>query len=170
LQFAIRVLQDKGLALGAGAIESAQITDDRIISFPDLSQAAVFPVTDNQYSAKAQEATPYLGRSNTSCGWEQHNPTGSTFTATFLCDSSVMEVLRSERQSGGGLALANSDELVLEYAPGGRGKKTSKGIKKEDAFQRDQLSIARKLACALRFPVSAPTTEEISSLTKAASA
>ncbi len=65
--------------------------------------------------------------------------------------------------------MVNSDELVLEYAPRGKGKKTSKGIKKEDAFQRDQQSTARKLACALRFPVSVPTTDEISSLTKAAS-
>ena len=170
LEFGIRVLNQKGLAVGPVAIDSAQITNEsggRII-FPDLSQAAVFPETENQYSRQAQEATNYMLRSNSSCSWERVNPTDShvEFSATFLSDASVFDVLRNERQSGGGLALASSDNLIPEEASRGKGIKTHKGLKKMDAFQKDQQSVARNLACVLRFPASPPTNIERESFLK----
>ena len=170
LEFGIRVLNQKGLAVGPVAIDSAQITNEsggRII-FPDLSQAAVFPETENQYSRQAQEATNYMLRSNSSCSWERVNPTDShvEFSATFLSDASLFDVLRNERQSGGGLALASSDNLIPEEASRGKGIKTHKGLKKMDAFQKDQQSVARNLACVLRFPASPPTNIERESFLK----
>jgi hypothetical protein len=171
LEFAIRVLNEKGLAMGPGAIDRAQIRADGKICFPDLSQAAVFPETNNQYAQQFQNATNYIARQNTSCSWKPDNPKDSTceLTATFLCDTNVLEVLRNERQSGGEFALVTSDESVLENAPRGKGKKASKGILKENAFQRDQQSVARNLACVLRFPTVAPTTAESISFTRAVS-
>ena len=155
--------------MGPGAIDLAQITADGKICFPDLSQAAVFPETNNQYAQQFQNATNYIARQNTSCSWKPDNPKDSTIelTATFLCDTNVLEVLRNERQSGGEFALVTSDESVLE--PRGKGKKASKGILKENAFQRDQQSVARNLACVLRYPTVAPTTAESISFIRAVS-
>jgi hypothetical protein len=166
LESALDNLNQKGIAVGAGAIGNARISADNRIIFPDLSQSALFPETNNEYSRQAQNANYYMYRQNSSCGWKLVDPTGSDneFTATFLNDHSVLNVLRSERQSGKDLALANLHESVPEDAPRTRARGTAntatKGIKKELAFKRDQQSVARNLSLVLRFPVLAPTDLE----------
>ncbi len=76
----------------------------------------------------------------------------------------MLNVLRSERQSGKDLALANLHESVPEDAPRTRARGTArtatKGIKKELAFKRDQQSVARNLSWVLRFFALAPTDLE----------
>ncbi len=68
LESALHVLNQKGIAVGAGAIGSAQITADSRIIFPDLSQSALFPETNNEYSAyysrQVQNANYYMYRQN----------------------------------------------------------------------------------------------------------
>jgi hypothetical protein len=104
LESALDVLNQKSFVVGAGAIGSAQITADSIIIFPDLSQSALFPETNNEYSRQIQNANHYMYRQNSSCGLKLLDPTESAneFTATFLNDHSMLNVtiLRSERQSG----------------------------------------------------------------------
>ena len=146
-EFAIKIFNQKGMALGAGAIGSAQIAEDGAIRFHDLSQSALFPETPDSHSRQAQQAVPLLNRQNTSCSWPQHEPGQSTveFFGTFLSDEAVLQVLQKERQSGNGLALPNS---VSEHVP------RNQAFKNEAAFQKDRECVAQNLACVLRFSTS----------------
>lgn len=156
LEYAIRIFNQKGMALGRAAINSAELAEDGAISFQDFSQSALFPETPDPHSRQANQGNTFMDRANTSHSWPAIEPghSGQTviqIVAHFFSDSTVLEMLQKERQSGKGLALSDA---ISDDEPRG------KAIQKGPAFQKDQACVAQALAAVLRFPASRPTADE----------
>ena len=162
LEYAIRIFNQKGMALGRAAINSAELAADGAISFQDFSQSALFPETSDPHSRQANQGNTFMDRANTSHSWPAIEPghsgqTAIEMAAHFLPDSSVLDMLQKERQSGKGLAL--SDAISADEPRG-------KAIQKGPAFQKDQACVALALAAVLRFPASGPTADECALLAR----
>lgn len=162
LEYAIRIFNQKGMALGRAAINSAELAADGAISFQDFSQSALFPETSDPHSRQANQGNTFMDRANTSHSWPAIEPghSGQTvieMVAHFWSDSSVLDMLQKERQSGKGLAL--SDAISADEPRG-------KAIQKGPAFQKDQACVALALAAVLRFPASGPTADECALLAR----
>jgi hypothetical protein len=160
LLFAINCFNTKGMALGQAAVISAGIAEKGAISFPDLSQSALFPETNEPHSRQAQIAMNILDRSNTSWSWKRTEPGQSApMVAHFLSDTAIQAILQKERQSGKGLALP------VSFPAAHLAQKSKKeAITKGDAFRYDQVYVAHALAAVLRYPASSPNAAESASL------
>jgi hypothetical protein len=61
LEFATKIFNQKGVALGYGAIEGAEIEEDsNRISFPDLSLSILFPENSDPHSRQALEVVTIM--------------------------------------------------------------------------------------------------------------
>ena len=149
LEFATKIFNQKGVALGSGAIEGAEIEEDsNRISFPDLSLSILFPENSDPHSRQALEAVTIMNRQNSSYGFPHADgQSGLAITAHFLSDASVKEILRSEKKSGKGVSL---------LGPAHADVTKNAALKKETAFQKDQESVARMLVSVLCSPADEP--------------